>query len=306
MEGSNRGFRIPEIRKRKTITAVLIAAGMLLLLYPWISNYLYENRAQSEIYAYEEELESIDTEENEAILLEAQEYNLRFYREQSGGSRLTDPFSEAARYDEWEASPLSGISASGVIGYIDIPAISVYLPVFEGTDAETLLAGIGLLEGSSLPVGGENTHAVLTGHTGLSSAKMFTDLTELELGDSFYFHVLGETLAYVVKEITVVEPDDTRLLWIREGRDLMTLVTCTPYGVNSHRLYVTGERIEYTEASYESAKTESKTTESAWMAEYRKAVILGLVTVLAVSFVLKLAYRVMTKVLPDGTLRKEM
>ena len=138
------------------------------------------------------------------------------------------------------------------------------------------------MEGSSLPVGGESTHAVITGHTGLSAAKFFTDLTELEEGDWFYFHILGETLAYQVVEITVTTPDDTEPLLIRDGRDLMTLLTCTPYGINDHRLYVTGERGEYTEEIYEQESAKDSATGSLWMRKYRNALIAGFAIIVVI------------------------
>ncbi|MCC8168156.1 MAG: class C sortase [Clostridiales bacterium] len=281
MERWYRGFGILKLKYGRLPAFGFLLAGIALLVYPWVSNYVYENRARSQISAYEDEIAAIDTEESSAILFSAQKFNERIYADQLGASMLSDPFAEPQDDAEsaGELNPLAQISSSGVMGYIDIPEISVYLPVFDGTDASTLMAGIGLLEGSSLPVGGEDTHAVLTGHTGLSSARMFTDLTELKEGDVFYFHILGETLAYEVMEITIAEPSDTSALRVRSGKDLMTLVTCTPYGVNSHRLYVTGERAVYLMEVYERQKDTVKAADLAWVGEYRKAVLLGLLCV---------------------------
>ena len=137
------------------------------------------------------------------------------------------------------------LDQSGVMGYLEIPCISVDLPIYHGTDAEILERGVGHLAASSIPIGGKSTHSVLTGHTGLSSAKLFTDLTEMKKGDLFFINVLGQTLAYKVDQISVVRPKDTRKLRIVDGKDYVTLVTCTPYGVNSHRLLVRGTRVPY-------------------------------------------------------------
>ena len=170
--------------------------------------------------------------------------------------------------------------------YLEIPCINVNLPVFHGTAASTLERGIGHLEGSSLPVGGKSTHAVLTGHTGLNNAKLFTDLTEVKEGDLFFLHTLGKTLAYRVINIEVVLPEETQDLLIQSGRDLATLVTCTPYGVNSHRLFVTGIRTKYTPEEKENAK-DDRSKDSQWMNEYKKAAIIGLAIALAVIILLK-------------------
>lgn len=171
------------------------------------------------------------------------------------------------------------VNEEGMMGTVEIPKISVNLPIYHGTEKEILEKGIGHLKGTSFPVGGENTHCSLTGHTGLNSAKMFTDLTELEEGDLFFLHVLGETLAYEVCEIQVVLPDEVNSLYITKGKDLVTLITCTPYGVNTHRLFVTGERTEYTEEVYEE-ETEKKTADTQWMRSYTKAILIGLIIVL--------------------------
>jgi sortase A len=152
------------------------------------------------------------------------------------------------------------LAISETMGYITIPKIDVKLPIYHGTSQDVLEKGVGHLEGSSMPVGGEGTHCVLTGHTGMQNAKLFTDLTELEEGDTFYLHILGRVLAYQVDRITVVEPNELDDLKRVDGEDYCTLVTCTPYGVNSHRLLVRGKRIKYTEKEQAQEDAASKHT----------------------------------------------
>ncbi len=141
--------------------------------------------------------------------------------------------------------------ANHMMGYIEIPKISVYLPIYHGTSDDVLAKGIGHMSQTAFPIGGESTHAVLTGHTALPNAKLFTDLTELVEGDVFYIQILGETLAYEVDQIKVVDPEDTSDMQAEKGKDYVTLITCTPYAVNTHRLLVRGERIPYTEQQYQ-------------------------------------------------------
>ena len=154
----------------------------------------------------------------------------------------------------------------GVMGFIKIPCIDVSLPIYHGTSEAVLEIGAGHLQGTSLPIGGESTHSVITGHTGLSSAKLFTDLTELEEGDMFFLNVMGEKLAYKIDQITKVLPEEISNLKIENGKDYCTLVTCTPYGVNTHRLLVRGERTDYVEATEDQSNFEVKKTKSQWQA----------------------------------------
>ena len=168
---------------------------------------------------------------------------------------------------------------SGIMGYLEIPCISVNLPIYHGTDAEILERGVGHLAASSIPVGGKSTHSVLTGHTGLSSAKLFTDLTEMKNDDLFFIHVLDRTLAYKVDQISVVKPEDTEKLQIIDGKDYVTLVTCTPYGVNDHRLLVRGARTKYEKTQESSIRQRNK--DSQWMGTYKRAIAIGLAIVMA-------------------------
>lgn len=215
----------------------------------------------------------MEADQKKGLLEEAASYNAALAGMQV---KLTDPFKagDTALFPDYSAA--LRFNDAGIMGYVDIPGIGVYLPIYHGTAAETLLAGVGHLEGSSLPVGGENTHTVLTGHTGLNRSKMFTDLINMEEGDLFFLHVLGETLAYEVCGIHVVLPEEQEKLQIRRGEDLCTLVTCTPYGVNDHRLLVTGRRTEYTEETMPKAKEEkTENRDSQWLSSYKKALLAG-------------------------------
>ena len=167
------------------------------------------------------------------------------------------------------------LTVGGVMCYVDIPKINVYLPVQHGTGAETLEKSVGHVVGTSLPVGGENTHAVLSAHSGMASSKLFSDIDQLTEGDIFYIHVLGNTLAYEVDGINTVVPTDTILLQIEEGKDLVTLVTCTPFGINTHRLLVRGHRVPYTPEQKASA-AEEKPVASSWTQHYLTGLGIGL------------------------------
>ena len=165
-----------------------------------------------------------------------------------------------------------------VMAYVDIPKIGVYLPVQHGTDADTLERAVGHVVGTSLPVGGNGTHAVLSAHSGLASSKLFSDIDQLAVGDTFYIHVLGDTLAYKVDSINTVLPTDTRLLQIEDGKDYVTLVTCTPFGVNTHRLLVRGHRVPYLPEQEATAAEETRAA-SSWTHHYLTGLAIGLGTV---------------------------
>ena len=220
-----------------TIILILVfCTGLGLLLYPTVSDYwnsLHQTRA---IAGYVEALAEIDDDAYEAYLADAQAYNAALARY---GTHWTLTEEEYAQYER-----LLNISGSGVMGYIEIPCIDCYLPIYHGTGEKVLEIAAGHIEGSSLPVGGESTHALISGHRGLPSAKLFTDLDKLVVGDIFLIHVLDETLTYEVDRILIVEPDDLSALTIEAGEDLCTLITCTPYGINTHRLLVQGHRVE--------------------------------------------------------------
>lgn len=230
-------------RKNKIISIILIATfftGLSLLLYPVVSNYwnsLHQSRA---IASYVDAVTELNGNLYEDLWKEAQAYNISLSEDPD---RLLPDEEEQRSYNK-----LLNITESGIIGYIEIPAINVILPVYHGTDEEVLQIAIGHIEGSSLPVGGKGTHCVISGHRGLPSSRLFTDLDQLVEGDLFMLRVLDETLTYEVDQIRIVDPEDISLLEIEEGKDLCTLITCTPYGVNSHRLLVRGHRVENQEA----------------------------------------------------------
>jgi sortase A len=213
--------------------------GVSMIIYPSLSFYLSERNGSQAIRSYQKDLDVLDEALVESVLAEAEVYN-----ESLTGTPVHDPFLEGSGMsmpdDYWEV-----LNVGGLMGYIEIPKISVYLPIYHGTSEDTLKKGIGHLEGSTLPIGGPARHSVLTGHAALTTARLFTDLVELEEGDYFYIYVLGQVMAYQVDQIKVVEPHVTEDLLREQGKDQVTLLTCYPYGVNSHRLLVRGERVEY-------------------------------------------------------------
>ena len=264
-----------------------LAAG--LISYPYIANYVFEHRVDSVINAAQEAVDSIDDSEQQQAIQAARDYN---YEMASGRVQLTDPFIEdelEADSDDYES--LLCVTEEGVMGFVEIPSIDVLLPIYHGTSEAVLEKGAGHLQGSSLPVGGESTHTVLTGHTGLSNAKLFTDLTELENGDIFFLKVMGEKLAYKVDQIKVVLPSEMKDIQIVSGEDYCTLLTCTPYGINSHRLMVRGVRTDYEEAVADPETYKVKPMESKWASEYKHALYIS-VTCFAVSLVFLVIYRV--------------
>ncbi len=225
--------------KKSTIfLTVAFFAGLSLLLYPTVSDYWNSHHQTHAIDSYEKEVGTLDNSEYEKMLSDAREYNETLVGV-GDASRFLMSEEEKAKYET-----LLNPSGDGMMAYVEIPSISCYLPIYHGTDEGVLQIAIGHIEGSSLPVGGIGTHTVLSGHRGLPSAKLFTNIDKLEEGDIFYLHVLDETLAYQVDQIRIVLPEETDDLSIDPMQDHCTLVTCTPYGINTHRLLVRGTRIE--------------------------------------------------------------
>ena len=216
------------------IFVVVFLAGLGLMLYPTVSNWLNVRGQADVISDYSDEVDALDDAEKLECLEAAHSYN----RVISYGQ----PFNMSAE-DREEYNSQLNLDGSGVMGYIDIPKIDCYLPIYHGTSDEVLKIGAGHFEGSSLPVGGESTHCVISGHSGLPSAKLFTDIDTLEIGDEFYLSVLDQTITYEIDQILTVLPSETQELIIKKGEDYCTLVTCTPYGINSHRLLVRGKRV---------------------------------------------------------------
>ena len=226
--------------RKNRITGILLLvallAGLSLLLYPFLADYWNSMHQSRAIATYRNAVTELDNNDYEGMLEEAQAYNDAL---PGNPDRFLPSEEEHQQYEN-----LLSISEDGIIGYVEIPSIHVSLPFYHGTDEDILQVAAGHIEGSSLPVGGEGTHCVISGHRGLPSARLFTDIDQLTEGDIFTLLVLDETLTYEVDQIRIVEPEDISLLEIEEGKDLCTLVTCTPYGVNSHRLLVRGHRVE--------------------------------------------------------------
>ncbi|MGN0165394.1 MAG: class C sortase [Lachnospiraceae bacterium] len=216
------------------VLVIILLLGLGIMLYPTISDWWNSNTQSKAIANYQQTVDSMSNERYEKILDAASKYN----------EDLAKIHAPIYHYDELSGyDKILDITGTGIMGYLSIPSISVELPIYHGTGAEVLNIAIGHMEGTSLPVGGTNTHAVIMAHRGLPSARLFSDLDDLVKGDTFTITVLNETLTYEVEEIYIVLPEETEKIEIIEGGDYVTLMTCTPYGVNSHRLLVRGKRI---------------------------------------------------------------
>lgn len=252
--------------KRWLLAAACGVAALGLMLYPLVGELLSERYHSDIETVYTATIEDTDKTELTAQREAAQQYNAML----SGAVAITEGGASAP--------PLAyaqQLTVGGVMCYIDIPKINVYLPVQHGTGAETLEKSVGHVVGTSLPVGGGSTHSVLSAHSGMASSKLFSDIDQLAVGDTFYIHVLGDTLAYKVDSINTVLPTDTSLLQIADGKDLVTLVTCTPFGINTHRLLVRGRRIPYTPEQAITAAAE-KPAASSWTRHYLTGLAIGL------------------------------
>ena len=252
--------------KRWLLSAACGAVALGLLFYPLAGELVSEKYHSDVETTYTTAIEDTDAAELTDQREAAEQYNAML----SGTASISE--------GEASASPLpyaEQLTVGGVMCYVDIPKINVYLPVQHGTDADTLENSVGHVVGTSLPVGGSSTHAVLSAHSGMASSKLFSDIDRLAVGDMFYIHVLGEVLAYKVDAIHTVLPTDTSLLQIADGKDLVTLVTCTPFGINTHRLLVRGHRIPYTPEQATTAAAE-KPAASSWTRHYLTGLAIGL------------------------------
>ena len=227
-------------QSRKTViffAILMIVTGALIFAYPFISNALETRHATVAVQAYQQSVQTLQKEDIDALKEAAKSYNDQLEsvidRNAQGQGEIADSYIDL-------------IQLGDALGYITIPKIDLNLPIYEGTGADVLTHGVGHLPQTSYPLGGESTHSALSGHRGMAEAELFTNLDKLEIGDKFYLHVLDEVLAYRVDQILTVEPDQVEALEIVEGEDLCTLVTCTPIGINSHRLLVRGTRTDYT------------------------------------------------------------
>lgn len=278
------------MKRNKLLIALMILLFIIALgltFYPIISNHINAKYASEIQTTYEAVIEDTDNSE----LLAAKEAAIQYNESITPGTTDTESYSqEALLTASQNYQELLNVAGDGIIGYVEIPKISVQLPVYHGTNNDSLDRGIGHLLGSSLPVGGNSTHSILTAHSGMASQKMFSDLPQMEIGDIFYLKVLGETLAYQVDQINTVLPHDTTYLGIEQEKDLCTLVTCTPFGVNTHRLLVRGERIPYEEAEIIEETTQEVIVESTWEQHYLKGIIIGFGVVLALGIIGTIAW----------------
>ena len=251
--------------KRWLLAAACGIAALVLMLYPLVGDLLNEK--------YHSDVETTYT----AVIADTDDAELTAQRE--AAEQYNAMLSGAAIAEGGASAPPSAyaqqLTVGGVMAYVDIPKINVYLPVQHGTGADTLECAVGHVVGTSLPVGGSSTHAVLSAHSGLASSKLFSDIDQLAEGDTFYIHVLGDTLAYKVDAIHTVLPTDTSLLQIEDGKDYVTLVTCTPFGVNTHRLLVRGHRVPYV-PEREAEATETQKATSSWTQHYLTGLGVGL------------------------------
>lgn len=238
-------MRERKIRTADVIRAVVLIIALSVLLYPTVSSYFNAKNSSTIASDYDQSVNSMTSEEKQKMWDEAVAYNQTLV----GNTSFRDPFTETDGEENEVYESLLNIDGNGMMGYIRIPKIDVMLPIYHGTEEKVLQVAAGHISTSSLPVGGESTHSVLTGHRGLPSARLFTDLDQIVEGDIFYLHILDHKLAYKVDQILTVLPTETEALEITEGEDLCTLVTCTPYAVNTHRLLIRGHRIPYVEAT---------------------------------------------------------
>lgn len=260
-----------------SIVVFLLALGMT--LYPLISNKYIESH-QSEIHStYEEEMQQVEDTKIKKARESAKKYNEQL----TNGVMEYEAFSKDGIGIALETyADQLNLTGNNIMCYIEIPRMGVTLPVYHGTSDATLSLGIGHLVGSSLPIGGESTHSIMTGHSGMASQKMFSDLMDMQKGDIFYIDVLNETLAYRVDQIVTILPDETEYLQIEPGKDLCTLITCTPFGVNTHRLLVRGTRIPYVEEEkMEIEKTfEEEKGSSTWEQQYMSGLMVGAIMII--------------------------
>lgn len=256
--------------------AILFISGLSLLLYPYVSD-KWNTYGQSKLITkYDQEIAV--PSESSGIDYEAEREKAEAYNEELLPYTPTDSFARAEAAKEPDETYMSclNLTGDGMMGYVEIPKIAIKIPIYHTTSEEVLAKAAGHVEGSSLPVGGADTHAVISAHRGLPNSALFTDLDRVEEGDHFFIYVLDETLCYEVDQVLVVDPSDTEALAVEDGKDLVTLFTCTPYGVNSHRLLVRGHRVEYMEEEIPKAEPERTAADFSVHTNYLFWVIVGL------------------------------
>lgn len=263
------------------IIAILLGAGAA--AYPLIASINNEHTQSLVQTDYEEKLQQLDTSEIDAALAAAREYNKTISTVQ-----IEDVDKIKADLPPYE--DLLNLANNGIMGYIMIPAINIDLPIYHGTTGAAMEKGAGHMEGTSLPVGGIGTHAVISAHSGMASAKLFTDLDKLKLGDMFFITVCNQKLAYEVDNIAVVEPTDIDLIRIDTQQDYVTLLTCTPYGVNTHRLLVRGHRVEMAEEAIAEVEEKAEPAASTWIEKYEQGILIGIAIFLGLLLIALLVY----------------
>ena len=262
---------------------LVVLLGIGILVYPSLSEYLSERNSSRATASYDDTVNRMEQARLDELLAQAQEYNRQLAGVSMGEAPLSDDDGNPITPESyWDL--LNVDSSTGIMGYIELPRLNTTIPIYHGTSEAVLQVGVGHLQNTSLPVGGESTHAALSGHRGLPTRSLFTDLDKMEIGDTFYITVLGQTLCYTVDQIVTVLPHEMNALAIEEGRDYVTLITCTPYGVNSHRLLVRGHRVPYTpEAEAQAMETQKPGWFQSLPMQYRHLLIgLGIVFVIVV------------------------
>ena len=263
------------------ILVILLGAGAA--AYPLIASINNEHTQSLVQTEYEEKLQQLDTSEIDAALEAAREYNKTI-------STVQIEDIEKIKADLPPYEDLLNLANNGIMGYIEIPTINIDLPIYHGTTGAAMEKGAGHMEGTSLPVGGIGTHAVISAHSGMASAKLFTDLDKLELGDMFFITVCNQKLAYEVDNIAVVEPTDIDLIRIDTQQDYVTLLTCTPYGVNTHRLLVRGHRVEMAEEAIAEVEEKAEPVASTWIEKYEQGILIGVAIFLGLLLIALLVY----------------
>lgn len=263
------------------ILVILLGAGVA--AYPLIASINNEHTQSLVQTEYEEKIQQLDTSEIDAALEAAREYNKTI-------STVQIEDIEKIKESLPPYEDLLNLANNGIMGYIEIPAINIDLPIYHGTTGAAMEKGAGHMEGTSLPVGGIGTHAVISAHSGMASAKLFTDLDKLKLGDMFFITVCNQKLAYEVDNIAVVEPTDIDLIRIDTQQDYVTLLTCTPYGVNTHRLLVRGHRVEMAEEAIAEVEEKAKPEGSTWIEKYEQGILIGIAIFLGLLLIALLVY----------------
>ena len=272
---------------------VLIGIGIVLMGYPWFSNWLYQHQVTSSVNVYEQYATENGMSELTKQLEAARKYNQELVNNRV---MLTEPYCDTSLSEDIHYEDVLNLTENGMMCFIEIPKIHVSLPVYHGTSEEVLKKGVGHMEGSALPIGGVGNRPFLLAHTGMNTSRMFSDLTELNKGDLFYIRVLNRYLTYRVCEKQTLLPEEADQLYPDESRDLVTLVTCTPYGINSHRLLVTGERVSDTEGKKADVSTKMRNwNDSAWMKAYMKTILVCSIIFVGVVIVVNIRGRLQKK-----------